>query len=158
MMWERPPSGRPASEASAESPERTLPLEPLRPSPRAMQHGENLNGFALHPISHQERRPRHNQFEASFNPPGPSHLRKPLKPLHRGHDPIDRVPCCFRILRLQVTVRRSQIFHRALGPAQLHRRQPAIIFFTLSWSTSLPASACRIPLSICSICQRCASR
>lgn len=97
-----------------------------------MQHRKNLYRLTPHAISHYKSRPSHDKLAASVDPARTPHMRKRLKPLHGGHDPINHIRSSRRILRLKILMRRPQILERANGPAQLHRsRQTAAIFFTL---------------------------
>lgn len=129
-------------------------LKTFRPSSRAMQYTKNLYLLAMQPIHHDKWRTRYDQFPCALNAANTAKLRELFQHVDSGKDTVYCGICCCRISFVKVGVHGLQIIGSLLCPADFHRfrRHLRAIFFTSSWSMSLPASACRIEALICSIC------
>ena len=90
-----------------------------------MQHRQDLQRIAFHPIGHNERGSRNDQLAAALSSAHPTHTRE-------AYDAIHHLRRCCWVFQLHIIVSGPYMLECAVGPAHLHlRRQPATILFTL---------------------------
>lgn len=118
-----------------------------------VNNSKYLDPFFAGTISFYERCTRNYQLSGLWHPPDPPKIREFLQALDSKKDRGENSLPCWEIIIGDVVEGGLQMTDRKFAPDYVHFRcQCEAIFFTLACSTTLPASASRIPDFICSMC------